>query len=310
MKWTNKYNIEKGFCMAIKHYVERDHHSKDPNIISATEVCDSYIRRALKLQYWNYITTDYSDYMWMLLGSSVHYILSLYKEEGALHEHHIEVELGNGATLSCTPDRVLPAKHELFDYKVTSVYSFLNQLHKKSWEKQLNVYAYALARNGTAINKAFINAILRDHSKVRAITGQGGYEYPQIPFISKEVKLWSIHAQGGFLRERLTQHFKYQNETVDKIPACTMQPDGGERWYKVDKYAIMMTGAKRAHKLFPTEDQAKEYAIDKKFDPDTYWIETRGEENMRCRYYCELTQFCPWFKEFYPDEDAIELEMK
>ena len=310
MKWTNKYNIEQGFCTAIKHYVERDHHSKDPNTISATEVCDSYMQRALKLQYWNYVTADYSDYMWMLLGSSVHYILSLHKEEGALHEMNQIVELGNGGILSCTPDRVVPSKFELYDYKVTSVYSFLKELHKKSWEKQLNVYAYALARNGITIKRAVINALLRDHSKVKAVTGQGGPNYPQIPFTSKEIRLWGIDKQGEFLRERLTNHFKYQNLNVNDVPVCTHEPDGGERWYKVDKYAIMMTGAKRAHKLFATKDQAEEYAIEKKFDADTYWIETRGEESMRCRYYCSLTQFCPWFKELYPDEDAVELEVK
>ena len=294
-------------CLAIRNFVERDEHGKDAKKISATELCDSPLRRILKLKYWDSVTVDYSDYLWALLGSAVHFVLSLNKQSEVLTEHGCSIEGSNGYVLTMRPDRVNTKTKTLEDYKITSIWTFIHKKHEKEWEEQLNVYRLGLALKGIEVNHAYINAILRDHSKIKYIQefARGNREYPEIPFKKVPVKLWTFDVAKSFLNNRFILHTKTPMDET-KCEPCTAR----ERWYHISQYAVMKEGAKRSTKNFdiPNMDEApavlkevKKYMAEKGYSEPKYTIETRDEESTRCKYYCDFTNFCPYYKKFVPE---------
>ena len=85
------------------------------------------------------------------------------------------------------------------------------------------------------------------------------------------------------------------NLKVDWIPPCSEK----ERWYSPTQYAVMKPGAKRATRCLDTYQEAEKYGIENNITE--YTIEDRGADNTRCKFYCELKEFCPYFKEFVPE---------
>jgi len=304
MIWTNAHNIAEGMCLAIRNFVEGDDHGKDWSKVSVTELCDSPLRRFLKLKHGDEVTVDYADYLWAILGSAVHYILSLNKEPDVIIETQMKVKDACGLSITGRADRIDLRKDKLEDYKVTSLYTFKKNLHKEDWAAQLNVYAWLCKQYGINIEHLQINAILRDHSKVKAITEKmKGFEYPEIPFQNVEVPLWTPEEQLQYIKDRLAIHLLYnQDSNVGNVPTCTAK----QRWHKVDQYAVIKKGAKRSMKNFNVVDndkrrallEAQGYMQHKGLREDEHEIQTRGAEDMRCRYYCEFTEFCPYYKQY------------
>ena len=71
MKYTNKHNIPDEVIRALKN----DNYSKGDADISATGLLQPPQIRILNNEHEDEITTDVSDRIWILLGTSVHNIL-------------------------------------------------------------------------------------------------------------------------------------------------------------------------------------------------------------------------------------------
>jgi len=167
--------------------------------------------------------------LWALLGTAIHKVLQENANEDIEVEKKVRLTLPNGWTLTGIIDVFNKTEHLIEDYKVTSVWSFLLG-DKKEWENQLNVYAYMLRLQGYTIDRLRINAILRDWQKSKV-----SEDYPEIPFVSKEIPLWTFEEQEKYVIERMRL---FENEPQE----CSDE----EKWKRGGEVALMQKGRKKA----------------------------------------------------------------
>jgi len=247
----------------------------------------------LEKRYQAQIERDVSDGLWMLLGSSVHYILEKAKPENALKEERLEVKIG-GTKVVGKPD-LYTANETIEDYKITSVWSFLLG-EKPEWTAQLNIYAYLFEQYGFPVRKAKIHAILRDWSKTRLLQDEN---YPSCPFITSEIEVWIIPKQFDYLSQRVEIHTSNEDYQDSMLPLCSSQ----EKWSKPTTWAVKKKGNKRALRVFESEDKAEEF-VDTKLEIDLKKersiIEERPGEDVRCERFCYAKPFCSQYKQEHP----------
>lgn len=267
MNITNKFNLPESLVNVLSRG-----HAPVPNRFSASDIINPPWMRILRERNYDRIEQDISDMLWMLLGSSVHYILEGGSPDNALAEEKMTVDI-DGFTIVCIPD--LWHNNEISDWKVTSVYSFLLG-NKPEWEKQLNIYKWMYAKHGFETNKLTINAILRDWNKGKSLNGDN---YPQIPFMSIDLPLW-------------------ENEHTEKVICdwlasldCPEPCNDEERWARPTTYAVMSKGRKTALRILDTEDNAKQWMVSNT-DGAGYYIQERKGEYVRCKHYCQVREFC------------------
>lgn len=269
MKTTNKFNLPKAIYNAVRN---NQHEPSDENWISVTSLISPPLVRFLTRKYWDVLEEDASDNLWSLLGTAIHKVLQENAEEDVEVEKKVYLTLPNGWTLMGVVDVFNKTEHLIEDYKVTSVWSFLLG-DKQEWENQLNVYAYMLRLQGYTIDKLQIHAILRDLQKSKT-KNQG---YPQIPFISKEIPLWSFEEQEKYVIERMKLFECEPRECTDE-----------EKWKRGGEVALMQKGRKNALALY-TKEQAQTIQISE----NQYW-EDRPVEYIRCKEYCRVRSVCPF----------------
>lgn len=278
MKITNKFNLPQ----ALVNAVSADIRKPEPMRISCTELIDSPQIRILKMRHWDEIEQDVSELLWALLGRAVHSILEQSAHENCLVEETLTAVM-DGWTVTGRPD-LLDANGILHDWKVTSVYSFLLS-EKQTWNNQVNVYANLYQRHGFEVKEAYINAILRDWHKSR------GGDYPERPFYEKKVELLDNVLVTDYIRGRLNLH--WQAEHHGELDDCTTE----ERWARCDTWAVMKKGKKRADRVFNTEKDCNRYLENALLGGQTYTIQHRPGENIRCEKYCVVKQFCNQYVE-------------
>ncbi len=78
----------------------------------------------------------------------------------------------------------------------------------------------------------------------------------------------------------------------NELPLCT----DSERFNSGDSYAVKKIGGKKATKIHDTKEDAVAhlYNLNKLF-PDQYEIENRLGEDKKCKYYCSVNNFCPYY---------------
>jgi hypothetical protein len=245
--------------------------------ISVTDLVNPPLIRHLRLKHWDNIQEDASDKLWMLLGTSLHYVLEQHSPEDAFEEEKLTHDIV-GITISGKSD--LYHNEVVTDWKTTSVYSFLLGI-KPEWEAQLNVYAWLWEKNGFPVKELWIYAILRDWSKTKS---QRERDYPPIPFTQIRIPLWDIGTTERYILNRIKLH---QQEPP---PECTPE----EKWARPTKYALMKRGRKSAVKLY---DSKLEALTESDFKGNDYYVIDRLGENIRCKGYCNVAKFCPYYKD-------------
>lgn len=284
MKITNKYDLPASIVNAVTRSSV-----KTENRISVTDLIGSPLIRQLRIKHWDEIEVDASDMLWALLGTAVHSALQKNAPSGTVVEHKMQIRKDD-YTIVGIPD--LYDNGILSDWKITSVWSFILGA-KPEWERQLNVYAYFFLMKGLPVRKLEINAILRDHQ----VSKRFDKDYPPIPFVKSDVKLWSPTETFEYILNRLDLH---------KKPAgiCTEE----ERWTRERTWAVKYKGKKKAIKVEKSLDAIHQYMDDKKLSLTTTTIEERPGIDARCVGYCDVNKFCPYWNEKYktaePENDA------
>ena len=292
MKYTNKYNIPNEIIRSITN----DGYDSGGADLSATGLLQPPQIRILKREHDSEVTTDVSDRIWILLGTSVHNILERANMDNTdvLTEQRMFAQI-DGYKISGQTDSISIEDKIVKDYKVTSVWSVLSALKegKPEWEQQLNIYAYLYRINyKTDVSALNIIAIMRDWSKNGRLRNK---DYPKCAVEVIQIPLWSEEEQLDFIKERIKIH-----KTADLIfdldgttPECTAE----ERWAKPDTYAVMKKGRKSALRLLPTEEKAKQFMKDYKVSYTDLSIDFRKGVSTRCEGYCEVSQFCKQYEE-------------
>jgi hypothetical protein len=287
--------------------VANDEYSRGEADISITGLIQPARIAALVHKHWDELEEDVADRIWSLVGQVGHGILER-SGENALTEERLFMQAG-GWTISGQLDHFSLTSGALTDYKFVTVWKVIDGVPAE-WVIQTNCYAYLLRRNGYAVEKIQILAVLRDWSVREARRRK---EYPQQQAVLLDVPIWSDEACLQYIEERVKIH---QAARAGDLPLCTSE----ERWEKPPKFALMKRGRQTALKLENSEADLLQYALDKGLAftethgdltainlKRDHYIERRDAEQTRCLDYCPVAQHCTWWQE-HPDNPEKALE--
>lgn len=291
MKITNRFGLPETIVNAVKD----DEYDKGDSVLSVTQLISS--PRIVLLQDVNAdnLTVDVVDRVPSLLGTAVHKIIE--KGSKNIRNHIVEerlfVNIG-GWKISGAVDLQIDngdGTWEINDYKVTTVYSVMDE--KIEWIQQLNCYAYLAALAGRRVTKLKIIAILRDWQRKQAETKAG---YPQSQVIAVEIPLWTFDEQLFYVSNRVILHQKAKKafDNGEPIPYCTNQ----ERWLRDETWAVMKEGRKAAIKLHDNYKDAEDQARDLGEHGGPCTVEHRPGTPTRCAgNYCMVANWCRQYQE-------------
>jgi len=241
----------------------------------------------LTRRHWNEITEDASERIWLLLGTSIHFVLS-HAMKGAITEQTLKAEIA-GVEVSGRPD--LRYDHTIDDYKITSVYNIIFEPKGRTeYHQQLNAYNYlAYLAHDEPVENLRIWAILRDWQANKLRTEP---EYPQLPIVKIDIPVWPLERTQAYLESRVKMHKVAETLPDDQLPLCT----GEDMWQKKEQWAVMKPGQKRAVRLFDTESAACNCRNQLPFG-GVYVVRREGTR-ARCERFCDVNRWCNQYAEY------------
>ena len=287
MKLTNRYNLPVAMVHAIEA-MQYDPRERDPKRIGITQLISNPLPRMLMLKYYDQIEEDISDHIWRIAGSGMHEVLSRADKNKKSAQNFIEEKLEQKVgdwTVVGKLDHYDSSELTVSDYKITSIWSVRFGEHTE-WEEQLNPYAWLLRRCGFEVNKLQICALLKDWRKGERAKDPGGY--PPIPFQVIPVKLWPLHKQEAFIQQRLEVYENALKVAVEDLEVCSPK----ERWAKKDVFAVVKNALKKSSRNLDTLEEAQAWAAENIKGKDTFRIDKRPGEDLKCMEYCPVKNFC------------------
>ena len=299
---TNKHNLPEPLYRAIARDVQ-------PRTgFSITDVIQPPRMTQLTRRHWDEIKEDASDRIWVLLGSSIHYILShaMGEEEKELGEASTEEMHGpepdrqrayfeqplqaeiEGVIITAHPDARY--NHTIDDYKITSVWNIIFQPKGRAeYHQQSNGYAYInYLVDGTIIKQLRIWAILRDWQANKL---KSEPDYPRIPIVKINIPVWPLEQTKRYLETRVKLHKAAETLPDGSLPLC--MPD--DMWQKPTTYAVMKPGKKSAVRVFTNEAAA--ITLSTKLG-EGHQVQKRPGSRGRCERFCDVTHWCNQYKEY------------
>ena len=287
MKITNKYKLPRAFVS----FAESDY-KYTPNRYSVSTLMNGATETVLKYRHHHRIEKDVSELIWAIFGTATHKVLE--EQEISKHEKaetKIECKV-NGSTISGIYDLYNSKTKKITDYKTTSVWKVINKDFEDYRLRGL-IYAYILKQQGIDVDRAEFILLLKDHSKTKADVDR---TYPNRPVY---VYRYDITANDlifieNFIINKLIQIKKQELLSDDELPGCSSE----ERWATPTKYALMEKGKKRAIKLYDIEMDAKSRLKEN----SKYYVEIRPGKDNKCENYCDVKDFCPYYKNKFKGE--------
>ena len=256
----------------------------DDNTFSVTELLNPPKITLLRRRHREEIVQDATDLFYRTWGHLMHQWLENFSEGECLKEERLKAKLGEYYPTG-KPD--LYYDKVVWDYKLTSVWTYIYKSRQLDWEKQLNMYKYLVTKADFPVKALKIIAMFRDWSKTR---NQNESEYPnQVEVVN--VPMWDTDKIEEYIRQRLQLLVAFGDVEDDDILGCTKD----ERWQDDDKWAVMKKGRKSAVKLFDSEADALIMAQDKGKD---HSVVKREGEPKRCIGYCDVSPFCNWYQNY------------
>jgi len=290
MKRTNLQEAPEKICRLVDSF-EGSH--PDVANISCTTLIDSPLIRMLKKRYYDTdeLTVDYSDDLWKIAGSIVHYIIEAV-EKNSTRIPTLIIPI-NGWTVSGTTDSVESLVFNegvLRDYKFTSAYTIQKAMKegKGEWEKQLNVYRYMI------LNTPELKEKMGDIKSMEIVAWDRDWG-PRFkkdnlhPIETIPVPIWKDdQATKRWIEERVMLH---QLAEQSDQPACCTDT---ERWASPQVFAAMKKGRQSAIRKCSSQEEADEVV---KNTPGGY-VEVRPKEFKRCISYCAYGRcgLCPYWR--------------
>jgi len=289
VKITNAHGLPSALVAAA----ENDDYSRGDADISVTQLIDAPRQRIMGQIYsgHDHVSRDISEMIWPLLGTAFHKIMDQYEEPNATNEERLFAD-HRGWTISGAIDRqieIKPNTYKLQDYKVTSVYSFMQAAsrEKMDWERQLNAYRWLMWKNGRKVRSLKIITLLRDWRPVEAETRFG---YPSKPIMPLQINMWSDREVEIYIDDRVALHQSAQQlyDEFGEVMHCSE----ASMWYTGSKYAVMRAGHKRASKVTDTYEEAEKWRNIYSNAGPSYSIEERPGTYRRCEKYCDFRNVC------------------
>jgi hypothetical protein len=276
VKIINRFNLPEPLVKAITW----DSHPRTG--FSVTDLIQPPRITQLTRRHWDEIEIDASDRIWVLLGSAIHYILDKSDIPDTEREQIVKVNI-DGFELVGRVD----LSHNLttFDYKVTSVWSFVFEPDgREDWHAQLNIYRWMRLKNNLPTDRIRVCAILRDWQQSKTLNA----DYPPVPVAIINIPIWPDEKVEGYLKERIRMHLEAEKLPDNELPLCTDE----DMWSKPTTYAIMKANRKTAIKVCYSREEAEHNML-----AGEYIVERPGKRG-RCEGYCDVNSWCNQFKEY------------
>ena len=293
-KLTNKFNLPEAIVEVLTPKYE---HIRNPKTYYVTDLTKDPRQVHLGIKYSDKIIEDVSDKIWALVGKAIHYIIEKMSGQDRLKEERLEIEMLGRKIIGRADDYSEKAKNVLRDWKITSVWSYIYGSSIQSWTEQLNIYDYMFHSYGFEIDELEAVVILRDWSKGKA--SKGG-DYPPVQIQVIKIKKWSHQEQEDFIKDRLQKLIDTEELEDDKLPLCSKE----NRWAGDDQYAIMKEGRKSALRVVNTKSEAVAWEkghLEQKPNDKTKIVLRKGEDR-KCKDYCNICQWCNYWKENYKEK--------
>jgi hypothetical protein len=266
--------------------MSRDDYTKGKSDYSVTGLLTPPKVALLREQYNDRMEMDISDKMYTFLGTALHKVMEdTVMPENCTYEERLYADI-DGTTISGAIDiqERIPAGTIVWDYKVTSVWSVMNE--KAEWVQQLNMYKWFVETvKKERVVGLKICAFLRDWSGNKT-----GENYPEASIVIVDIPLWTATEAEEFIRNRLNAHkeAKMVMDFGQEPPSCSDK----ERWMSETTFAVKREGRKTAIRVLTSEQEAKEMA-----EKEKGYVETRLGEPRRCAgNYCGVAEWCKQYQ--------------
>lgn len=264
-----------------------------PKRYSVTALLCGLRETILKRRHDEEIAKDVSDMIWLIFGTAIHSVLENGKEtDTQLKENKLAFTFPNGYTLSGIFDLYDESTQTVTDYKSGTVWKVIYG----DWEdyrKQCLAYCFLLEKIGFKARFGENIVLLKDWSQTKARTDSS---YPKFP-VHKQLYRFTDEDLVNFEKEaeaRFIEIEKLENVPDNELPLCSDK----ERWAEPTTWAVMKEGRKSAVKVCKTLEEAENLlaTLDSK-----HYIEERKGLDKKCVNYCDVCEFCNYWKEKYQE---------
>lgn len=268
----------------------------------------------LKKRYGHKVGVNLETGISSMLGTAVHEYFEKYLDmwcdkydyDGYDLEAQIKREFevgGDKVTVSGRYD--IREGSALYDLKSIKVWKLIFDPNLDEFHEQQNLYSYLLYLDGIELDTINIVALYKDWQEGNALRDRN---YPRHQMMEYGLTHWSREDQEALLMDRLTTLHAHRNASDEELPICSRD----ERWERHQggatiHYAILKNRkAKRATKVIKegTLDEAIEVARGMKGMTKASVIEVRYAIPKRCVKYCDINEYCSFWKEWSAKNDA------
>ena len=264
----------------------------------------------LTLRHYNDITCDLQDTAQSNTGTALHEsILEFAKKRGLF----VEMPLAQSAMVDLHDvvitgqiDAYDLSSQTLYDLKFSKLANFDKQrtLADTEWFDQLSIYVWLMeTMNQTwyfGVERIVNLVNIRDLSKVKeAKAGNSTDQWRLIEWDVDNVKA-NIPTAVEKALNTFSRIIQLSETPDDELPICSEKYRYAESVYKIYKKGLKK--AERGHASYETEEQAIDGFNKAGFDKDKYEIVAVGGESLKCKYYCELKDFCPHYRKMMEEK--------
>jgi hypothetical protein len=137
-----------------------------------------------------------------------------------------------------------------------------------------------------------ILALFRDWNKFQK--RRSGGKYPDRPAMVYLLPLMDFNKVEQYMSERVNLMIANEDVPDNDLPYCT----NDDMWSKPDQVAVKSTRVKRALRVLPSDEAAKEYVHNYLKSPTckdsvkTLSYEVRPATRIRCESWCPINKYC------------------
>jgi len=297
MQITNKHNINKVIHTVIEKITRQQFASKEDAYIRVTDIIRPSHQFALIEKHFDEIKMDVTETIFTMIGTAVHGLIAKHIEHipalVKFAEKRFQTVFSN-TTISGQIDLYMDGT--LTDFKTSGVWGLTSSSRSKKiaeWTKQLNIYKYFLEKNNIDVYSLEIVVIYRDWS--RAIAEKND-DYPKLCYDTVKIEILPNHEIEEYITNQLEKiNIARQGHTEE----CSDE----DKWKKKYLFKVMKEGAKRA-----TRSKIEDYETAKEIKDSldgNYKIIQEGGKPTRCLYYCNVKEYCPFYKNYIKNNKEL-----
>lgn len=256
-------------------------------------------------------TVDLQDTASQNTGTSNHAdVLEYAEKRGAVIEQSLAIGLYDESgdfVLTGQLDAYFATPRILDDLKFSKLATFNKNRNGQDteWFNQLTTYVYLLDNvnpewyQGVDTIRNIVN--IKDLSKVKELLAGNSADQWRIIYWDKQKVYDNIPTALEKIHENIRKIRALKNVSDEELPICSDEFRYAEKVYKI--YKRKSKGSEETNKTavtghakYESMDAALEGFKNAGFTDDTHVIKEVGGESIKCKYYCDMKDYCPHYK--------------